>query len=282
MSKIKRILVKSLLCLSFIIGITLFASDEAYARYDCAGGGFNCTCWPGNPNRHPWSGDWDAGNECDGGQCEINCLGHFYKEGYGEVNNIPWFDGHWYCAMEEWDEWGSDGCHVWCWHHVKLYRQCDRCPQRIPTEGSDLTYNAYWHNWQHHDDWFRHPWDPCQVWDHYYDECTNCHARQGEGDTFLWWSHNNGLHWAETAVNGDRSYHALWCNAHGWVNAENCENPPPQHGQYAGTWGNLLTPTTTNSQRNDGVLKYYYHNLSPTNYGDSMHYKCTDCGHTHY
>lgn len=272
---LKKHFAKILMALAIIISASLFIPQEAYAWYDCAGGGFNCTCWPGNPNRHPYSGDWDAGNECDGGQCEIWCKGHNYPSGYGEINNIPTFIG-WYCRIEEWDQTLVSGCHVVVIHHTKLWAHCDRCDQEVPTEGSSITYDGYWHNWQHHDDGYRNPWDPCQWWDHYYDECTNCHARQGEGYTFLWWSHNNDLHWAETGINGDRTYHALWCNAHGWVNAENCENPPQQYGQYAGTWDNLLTPTTTNGQRQDGILKYYYHNLSPTNYGDSMHYKCND------
>ena len=273
MSKIKRILVKYLLCLSFIIGITLFASDEAYAWGQCT----DCTCAPGAPGRNMWSGDIDFRGNCDSFSepCEVECGGHHYDEGPGTWNDIPTFIG-WYCWQTDEDIWEVNGCHVRCTHKTGLARHCSWCQQDVWIYGYTVTYDGYWHNWQHHDDWFRHPWDPCQVWDHYYDECTNCHARQGEGDTFLWWSHNNGLHWAETVVRGDRSYHALWCNAHGWVNAENCENPPPQYGQYAGTWDNLLTPTTTNGQRNDGILKYYYHNLSPTNYGDSMHYKCTD------
>lgn len=35
MSKVKKILVKSLLCLSLVLGITLFVSDEAYAWGQC-------------------------------------------------------------------------------------------------------------------------------------------------------------------------------------------------------------------------------------------------------
>ncbi len=284
MSKIKRILVKSLLCLSFIIGITLFASDEAYAWGQCT----DCTCAPGAPGRNIWSGDIDFRGNCDSFSepCEVECGGHHYDEGPGTWNDIPTFIG-WYCWQTDWDEWHSNGCHVWCEHWTGLARHCSWCQQDVWIYGHSVTYDAYWHDITSADtdEWYRHPWDPCQVWNkhNHLEYCKKCGTWTSgyENHTFLFWSHNNGLHWAETAVSGDRSYHALWCNAHGWVNAENCENPPPQHGQYAGTWGNLLTPTTTNSQRNDGVLKYYYHNLSPTNYGDSMHYKCTDCGHTH-
>ena len=83
-----------------------------------------------------------------------------------------------------------------------------------------------------------------------------------------WWDHHYNIHWAETDVKGDRTYHALWCDAHGWVNSDDSHNHPQSSGSYAGLWNGVNTTS--------GVLKYYYHNLSPTNYGDSMHYKCTD------
>ena len=280
---IKKYLTKILLTLAIIICASVFIPQEAHAI--CRD---FCTCDPYGPNawaRAWWSGDnnytWACGSTAWGATCEQNCHGHTYDFGPGTINDIPTPYG-WACEYEDWEYTAPFFCYRARMRHFRYLARCSTCGQPIGYDGPDFKlYDWHEHSWQHHDDGYRHPWDPCQWWDHYYDECTLCHARQGEGDIFLWWSHNNGLHWAETAVSGDRSYHALWCNAHGWVNAENCENPPPQHGQYAGTWGNLLTPTTTNSQRNDGVLKYYYHNLSPTNYGDSMHYKCNDCGHTH-
>ncbi len=259
MSKVKGILVKSLLCLSLVLGATLFISFDADA-----------SCW--TKTKEGWGGCACDGTDCEwacwtiSGECILECDGHSYPNG-----------------IESWAEdidYGRDLYGDYHTHHTHAWAWCELCNHVIERDYYDLVYHHY-HNWQHHGDWYRHPWDPCQIWANNYYTCNGCGAVLDADDTFLFWSHNNGLHWAETAVNGDRSYHALWCNAHGWVNAENCENPPSQHGQYAGTWGNLLTPTTTNSQRNDGVLKYYYHNLSPTNYGDSMHYKCTDCGHTH-
>ena len=280
---IKKYLTKILLTLAIIISASVFIPQEAYAK--CRD---FCTCDPYGPNawaRAWWEFDIDYTWACNskewGDTCEQNCHGHTYDEGPFTVNNIPTPYG-WACEYEDWEYTAPYFCYRARMRHFRYIQRCSTCGQPIGYDGPDFKlYEWYEHSWQHHDDGYRHPWDPCQWWDHYYDECTLCHARQGEGDIFLWWSHNNGLHWAETGIKGDRSYHALWCNAHGWVNEENCESPPKQYGQYAGTWDNLLTPTTTNSQRNDGVLKYYYHNLSPTNYGDSMHYKCTDCGHTH-
>ncbi len=71
MSKVKKILVKSLLCISLVLGITLFASDEAYAWGQCT----NCTCALGVPGRNLWSGDTDFrwNGDSFSEPCEVEC-----------------------------------------------------------------------------------------------------------------------------------------------------------------------------------------------------------------
>ena len=278
MSKIKKILVKSLLCLSLVMGITIFVSDEAYAYGDCTP---HCTCAPGEWGRSPSSGWIDYRDRCDTyNPCEVNCDGHVYGEGPG-TENCVWSPYGWCVYYNEWDDNFFDFfCYHKKTHHIAFYKECAKCPQWV---GETWSYDVEWrtHDSSGYASGADNPYEaePCKYRQRYwnFNYCSQCQGMDtwcnGHEWYAEWWDHHYNIHWAETAVNGDRSYHALWCNRHGWVNSDDCENHPQSSGSYAGLWYGVDTTS--------GVLKYYYHNLSSTNYGDSMHYKCTDCGHTH-
>ena len=66
----KGIMIKLMLCVIAVLSLTMFIPQEVEAGGDCT----NCTCAPDSPGRHPASGDWDATNECHGGQNFIKYL----------------------------------------------------------------------------------------------------------------------------------------------------------------------------------------------------------------
>ncbi len=249
-NKIIKHIFKIVLALALVISASVFIQQDVNA---CPGDGCTCAPWlstDGEDHRGACATTWMS--------CDFYCNGHWYPEGF---QMIEWDDGH-----------DANLAGSWHWHHVYVWAHCAWCGQN-PDYQIDTFVWDHRHNWKKPDElghWalYRPNNEPCQIWYNNYIMCPDCGAIIDTDDTSLGWYHNQGVHWKETDVKGDRTYHALWCNRHGWVNSDDCENHPQSSGSYAGLWYGVDTTS--------GTLKYYYHNLSPNNYGDSMHYECTD------
>lgn len=263
MSKIKRILVKSLLCLSLVLGATLFISFDADA-----------SCW--TKTKEGWGGCACDGTDSEwacwsiNGECILGCDGHSYPYG-----------------IESWAEdidYGRDLFGDYHTHHIHYWAWCELCNHVIQLDQYDKQYHHY-HNWIHggKDEWVR-GWDQCAVYNKHIDTawCPDCGAYiEGEPSyTFLWWDHCNNVHWAETwPGDGTGSYHALTCDSHGWINPADTSwgGKDGYHGDYVGKWGGL---TLNSSNNGDNQLSYYKHNYYLTGDSDETHHKyhCNDCG----
>lgn len=297
----KGIMIKLMLCVIAVLSLAMFIPTEAYAYGDCT----NCTCAPGSPGRHPASGDWDARNECHGGQCEHFCGGHDYPEWLNPIDT-PWGPA----AVHDYNEWvESFACHRVKYAHAHTESYCSRCDKVIVVDDTWIIDEWDEHDLDESHEWVRDIKDPCKIIDVHKVWCKLCGATITE-ENFIGWSHLNygaGFNQAQpwrvnnvtlrdccaahepnisgiTGVDVDHA-HALWCDCHGYVNRENCSNEEGRVtddlGEYA---GDLFYGTPTNVHedmsnpgglRQDGALHLYKHRY--TYNGERL--DCDLCNH---
>ena len=288
-----------------VFGLFLIGSDTAYAG-NCP----NCTCSPGTPGRAEWSFDndysWACASRDWGDECETWCGGHEYPQGPGTINPIESPRGY-VAEYEEWEYETTFFCHHMRWKHLRVVLRCTLCGQPIGYTGPDYLINEWYeHDLDESHNWVRDIKDPCKVIDVHKIWCKLCGDTIAE-ENFIGWSHlnyspgfNQAQPWTGNSVTlrdccagheptiaamthiNDNNVHALWCDHHGYVNRENCDdNVVTDLGEYA---GNFFYGTPTNVQedmsnpnglRQDGALHVYKHRY--TYNGNSLN--CNLCVH---
>ena len=298
----KGIMIKLMLCVIAVLSLTMFIPQEVEACSDC-------TCAPGAEGRAWFSFDgdftWACSSTADGDSCEINCGGHSYPD-YLNPIETPYGNACYY-EPDSWVDPFDFLCYHEITHRVTILRRCEYCQQVI---GDTYEERIKWNDHipvSHDEPFIRDASDPCKVLNHHTEECSLCHQQFIDRWDFMGWSHLNygaGFNQAQpwrvnnvtlrdccaghepdiaaiTHIN-DNNVHALWCDCHGYVNRENCDdNVVTDLGEYAGDFF-YGTPTNVhadmsnpNGLRQDGALHVYKHRYTY----DGNIIKCDLCIH---